>query len=100
MSGRRNYSFRIGMSQTFGGGEPQRSTSGPDRVWLSDAETFTAGHAVGFSQQDGIQRFAFLMRQLFELLSLHPDDPARGGHPQKSLTVIEHGENGVVHHAA
>src|SRR3984885_9015296 len=99
MSGRRDYSFRIGVSQTFGGGEPQGSTCGPDRVWLSYAKTFTAGHTVGLAQQDGIQRFAFLMRQFFELLSLHPDDPARGSHPQKSLAVIEHGENGVIHHA-
>ena len=87
------------MNQALGSGKPQRAILRPGRVWLRYSETLTAGHAVGLTQQHVIQRLSLLRCQFFQLLSLHADDSARGGHPQKSLTVIEHGENGVVHHA-
>src|SRR3984885_7443989 len=99
MSGRQLRPFGIGMNQTLGGAKPQAAVPGSGGVWLSYAKTFAAGHAVRLAQQDVIQPGPLLLRQFCQLLSLHADDTARSAHPQKSLAIVEHRSNGVVHHA-
>ena len=90
VSGRKHHPFRIGMNQAFGGGKPQAAILGSGGVWLSHPKTFAAGHAVSLAQQDVIQPLPLLLRQFFQLLSLHANNTARSAHPQKSLAVIEH----------
>ncbi len=64
------------MNQTFGGGKPQSAILSARRVRLSYSKALAAGHAVRFAQQDGIQNLPLLLRQFFQLLSLHADDTA------------------------